>query len=280
MWILPKPLLEDALSDIARVISESNGQLLDTDAPLINYIYREYDRRGGMIENALDQRLDEAKRNALYNLYDKTQNGRRLSYIRNQLFRVVDFCPMCGIQPPSQLDHQMPRSSYKSLSVCRLNLVPICGVCNNKKNDDNPSLYIHPYYDHGLRDLPFFVIEIHSSPVTHRMSWKFSINERAIGDKTLVDKINHQIGVIKLFRRLYKETNNVLSHLLYGAENWTEETLYFLLNHEYEYYNYRLGPNDWHTVFMKSLIDSDKFTIEEAKVYAQRLLPANGGVNG
>lgn len=279
MWILEKPLLDNALADIARVIAESDGILEDTDKPVLNKIYRLYDMQGGTLTEEQDAVLSEAKRNDLCALYMKTQEGRKLSYIRTQLFKAVDVCPLCGMQPPSQLDHQMPKSKFKSLSVCRMNLVPICGVCNNKKSASEASLFVHPYYDHELQDLPFFVVEIHSSPVTHRMSWKFSVNEKVIGNPQLIKKINNQIGVIKLYRRLYKETNSILSDMLYGAEGWNEETLNFMLHHQYESCCYRLGMNDWHTVFMKSLIDSPHFTLAEAKVFARQIVPANSGVN-
>lgn len=279
MWILEKPLLDDAFTDIARVIAESKGILEETDSTVLNKLYRLYDKQRGTITEEQDVALSEEKRNDLYALYMKTQDGRRLSYIRTQLFKSVDVCPLCGIQRPSQLDHQMPRSKFKSLSVCRLNLVPICGVCNNKKSASEASLFVHPYYDHELQDQPFFVIEIHSCPKSHRMSWKFSINEKVIGDPQLIKKISNQIGVVKLFRRLYKETNNILSNLLYGAESWNEEMLNFMLRHEYESYHYQLGMNDWHTVFMKSLLDSPRFTLAEARVYAKQILPANSGAN-
>lgn len=280
MWILEKPLIEEALGDIARVITESNDNLTEADAILLKNLYRLYDWQGGTISEKQDVMLGESARNALYNLYDKTQEGRRLSYIRTLLFSAVDICPMCGIQPPSQLDHQMPRSKFKSLSVCRQNLVPICGVCNNKKRASDASTFVHPYYDHDLKDLPFFVIEIHSSPVTHRMSWKFSINEKVVGNPTLAAKISTQVGVVKLFRRLYKETSNLLSDLLFDAEDWSDETFKFVMQREYRKYLCRRGTNDWHTVFIKALLDSPRFSLQEAKVYAHKITPVNKGVNG
>lgn len=280
MWILEKPLIDEALSDIARVIAESNASLTGTDGTNLNSLYRLYDRQGGTISKQQDETLSASARNTLYNLYDKTQEGRRLSYIRTQLFKAVDVCPMCGIQPPSQLDHQMPRSKYKSLSVCRLNLVPLCGVCNNKKKASDASTFVHPYYDHELQDLPFFIIDVHSSPVTHRLSWKFSINEQVVGNPTLAAKIRTQVGVVKLFRRLYKETNNLLSDLLFDAEDWNEETFKFVMQREYRKHLCRRGTNDWHTVFIKALLDSPRFSLQEAKVYAQRITPVNQGLNG
>ena len=279
MWILEKPLLEDAISDIARVIAESKGVLVKEDSAILASIYRRYDANRGIIKAEWESGLDDAKREKLHDLYDITYEGQKLFFIRKALMEMVDTCPMCGIQPPSQLDHQSPRSVYKSMAVSRINLVPVCGVCNNKKRAKDPEKFIHPYYDHSIKDLPFFVITIHSSPITHRMSWKFSINDAVVGDKTLADKINNQIGVIKLYRRLYRETNELLSDLLSGIDNWTEDTLSFCLTKEYNTHVKRRGTNDWHTVFVKALIESPHFTIEEAKVYAKSIKPVNRGFN-
>lgn len=280
MWTLPKPLLEDALNDIAKTIAEDRANLDDNDGIILKRLYLLYDNNGGCITDADNQRLNLVKRNAIYNLYNKTQLGRRMSYIRTQLMHDVDYCPMCGISPPSQLDHQMPKEDYKSLSVCRLNLVPTCGVCNNKKRKGDPSDFLHPYYSQAIIGVPFFEIEIHSSPITHRMSWKFNINKAIVPDQELADRIVSQIGVIKLFRRLYKETNIFLSDIL-NAGLESQSQLDLILNYEYKKYanNNRYGMNDWRCVFLKSLIDSPHFTIEEARVYASRIRPVNGGVN-
>ena len=279
MWILPKPLLDEALADIAKVIAaDTEAKVLTaTDAVALNKLYRSYDRNHGSITDAEDKAFTLPKRNTLYKFYDKTQQGGKLSYIRTELMSVADYCPMCGIAPPSQLDHQMPREDFRSLSVCRLNLVPTCGVCNNKKRKGDPSDFVHAYYDHELSNIPFFEIEVHSSPVTHRMSWRFRINRAIIGNDVLADKVEHQIGVIKLFRRLYRETNILLSDIL--SSNITSQVqLDTILSYEYSKYE-RYGMNDWRRVFLKSLIDSPHFTIAEANEYALRIKPINGGVN-
>ena len=280
MWILEKPLVQDAINDIAKVISSSGSQINASTKKQLILLYKLYDRNNGTITETDDERINETDREILYNLYNKTYENQKLYYIRKALMKMVTVCPMCGIQPPSELDHQMPRSKYKSLSVCRLNLVPVCGVCNNKKNAKEPKDFIHPYYDHNLTGIPFFLIEIHSNTTTHRMSWKFSINEQIISDKILVNKVKNQMGVIRLERRLYKETNNLLSEFLFGAENWSQKTLDEMLNHEYKKSLQLRGMNDWHTVFFNALKTSPAFGIDEAKEYIKRhVKPFNNGVN-
>ena len=109
------------------------------------------------------------------------------------------------------------------------------------------------------------------------MSWKFRINRRIIGNDTLADKVEHQIGVIKLFRRLYRETNILLSDIL-SSTITTQVQLDTILSYEYRKYE-RYGMNDWRRVFLRSLIDSPHFTIAEANEYALRIKPINGGIN-
>lgn len=280
MWTLPKPLIENAVADVIRVIENSGDRLNDADGILLNKIYRLYDNNGGRISLSDDNSIDKDKRDVLYNLYNKTQQGGSLHFIRKELFDNVDYCPMCGISVPSQLDHQMPREDYRSLSVCRMNLVPTCSVCNNKKRKNDPSKFVHPYYSQKIINIPFFEIDINSSPVTHRMSWKFNINKAIIPDRILAAKIEAQVGVIKLFRRLYKETNIMLSDIL-NADISSQKQLDLVMKYEYSKHanNNRYGMNDWRCVFLKSLIESPHFTIEEARVYVGRIKPINGGVN-
>ena len=158
--------------------------------------------------------------------------------------------------------------------------VLISGIDNYlQERQKEAETFIHPYYDHGIKDLPFFIITIHSNPHTHRMSWKFDINEAVIKNKELVQKINNQVGVIKLYRRLYRETNELLSDMLSGIDTITEQTLSFILQKEYKTHVHRRGTNDWHTVFVKALIDSPNFSVAEAEVYSKRIKPVNKGIN-
>lgn len=268
MWTLEKPLLKDAIADIAKVIAASKGKLSKDDGFILKHLYRKYDNNNGNISEEDDNKLCKEQKQTLSYLYDsQTYKGQDLYYIREELYKLAKVCPMCGFGEIYHLDHQMPQADYKSLSVCRLNLVPTCAKCNNKKRKKDPTSFIHPYYDHAIENVPFFIISIHSTP-DHRVSWNFGINEALIGSQELIDKINNQVGVIELYDRLMKETTEMLSDMLSGMEEMAQEVLDETLKTEYRKHNRRRGVNDWHTVFVKALIDSPHFTIEEAKVYA------------
>lgn len=278
MWILDKPLLDDAINDIEKIVNASD-KLGDAEKVLLNYLARAYDRHFGTITQEDHDKSSKTQREEIAQLYAKTYENGDLYFIRQDLMRNVDLCPMCGIEPPSQLDHQMPISKYGELSVLRLNLVPLCSVCNNRKRAKNPSDFIHPYYVRDISKEPFFIVTIHSSPVTHRMSWQFSINDKVIRDNDLIRKINNQVSVVKLFKRLYKETNRYLSDLLYGMSFNSNKELKTFLQFEYNKNNSRYGRNDWRTAFTFALYVSDKFHKEEAQTYICRIHPVNNGVN-
>lgn len=278
MWTLDKPLLDDALKDIQNIVNASD-QLGDDEKVLLSYLARAYDRNQGYITPEEHNKFSKTQRHNIAKLYGKTYENKELYYIRQDLMSNADLCPMCGILPPSQLDHQMPISKYGELSVLRLNLVPLCGICNNKKRANDPSDFIHPYYVKDISKEPFFIVSIHSSPTTHRMSWKFSINDKVIKDENLVKKINNQVSVVKLFRRLYKETNRFLSDMLCGMSFDSDRQLKTFLELEYNKHNYLYGRNDWRTAFTFALFVSDKFHVEEAQTYIGRIRPVNNGVN-
>lgn len=281
MWTLEKPNLDDALRDIYHIIKQSNGAISQTDATLIIYTYRIYDRNGGKITSADNMKVSQAVQNKLYDMYDrKTYEKQNLYYLRKDLFKLADICPMCGVGEPSQLDHQMPRVDYKSLSLCRLNLVPLCGVCNNKKRDKDPNDFIHPYYAKFPKNVVFLVADIHINERTHKMSWIYKIETQATDISTeLSEQINKQASAIKLVRRLQKASNNYLADLFCKRNFLFDAALKVFVRTEMNMAIYRYGRNDWRSALLCALFSSPKFKKEEANEFAARILPINKGKN-
>ncbi|MFJ5332259.1 HNH endonuclease [Pectobacterium odoriferum] len=63
-----------------------------------------------------------------------------------------DFCPYCGIGPPGQFDHYLPKEVFPEFSVHAHNLLPCCGTCNGKKSDvwldaKNARVFLNFYLD-------------------------------------------------------------------------------------------------------------------------------------
>ena len=279
MWKLEKPLLEDAIHDIEKIIAESGGVISSTEGATLSYIYRLYDRNKGNIQSSDNDKCSVEVQNKLYKMYDqKTYEKQGLYYIREELFKLADICPMCGIGEPSQLDHQLPRSDYKSLSLCRLNLVPVCSVCNNKKRDKDSVMFIHPYYQDFPNDKIFLVANIHINEKKHIISWKYEFDVRGMDDN-LREKIRYQTSVIKFLRRIQKASNSFILEMFCCSTFQSVETLKHFLQNEFNKKIYLYGANDWRTALLSALFVSSKFGIEEAAYLAGKCKPFNRGAN-
>lgn len=281
MWILGKPLLDDALFDIDKIISASGGKLDCSMKPTMGCVVRLYDRNGGSISKAILSQFTQNEADQIHDMYgSKTYEGQDLYYIRKELFKNVDLCPLCGINPPSQLDHQMPKSIYKPLALCRLNLVPTCGVCNNKKRAKPYYEFIHPYYAKFPKDVVFLKVNFNVNVNAHKFSWYYSLdNSQFPNNSALFDKIESQVEYIKLLRRLMKESHIFIGDILGGVSFKNQKALKDYLRIQFDFYLTRYGRNDWRTVILCGLFISDKIGIQEINWYIGRIRPINGGCN-
>lgn len=281
MWTLEKPDLKKALDDIKNVIAASNGKLLAGDEPFIKMVYQAYNNNGGTITKSDNYKLCGKQRTSLKNLYRELGKVNRkpgkLSYIRRELMDAVDECPMCGLCSPYELDHQMPKSIYESLAVCRLNLVPVCGRCNNLKNKKDACNFIHPYYTQFPKNVVFLIAKVKVDVGTLRVAWQFEIDGKGLGNKHLEDQINNQVTVIELFDRLRKASVSYLSDKLYGRCFKNDEDLKLFLKIEYEKACYLYKRNHWRTVLMYSLYQNKDFHYQAANNYAIHIKPINKG---
>lgn len=281
MWRLGKPALDSALQDIDKIIRASGNRLDDTIKPKMQYVIRMYDQNKGSIASSVLNRFTCDEGDLIHNMYgSKTYEGQELYYIREELFNGVDLCPLCGINPPSQLDHQMPKSQYKPLALCRLNLVPTCGVCNNKKRAKPYDEFLHPYYVDFPNGIVFLIVNIHVNVLAHRFSWYYSLDYSQFPkDSPLKTQIEKQVEHIKLLRRLKKESHRFVADTL-GCTNFKSRTV--LKDYLSDRYNYCLrmyGRNDRRTVILYGLYISDKIGVEEVNWYIGRIRPVNGGFN-
>ncbi len=283
MWTLEKPELQKAFDDIKAVIAASKGKLIADDEPKIRMIYQTYDDNHGFISKGDNYSLCGKQRKTLEGLYNKTYsvNGKAgdLYFLREELFDAVSECPMCGTCSPHQLDHQMPKSEYESLAVCRLNLVPLCGVCNNKKRKKNSLNFVHPYYAQFPKNVVFLIAKIDVDVLTSRVSWQYDIDGSGIKNVRLLEQINNQVSVVELFKRLNKETNSWLSDIFYGKQFQTDEELKHLLLEECIKNKDLRGMNHWRTALMSALYNKREFTYQVANKFAGQIRPLNGNRN-
>lgn len=90
--------------------------------------------------------------------------------VYNALKTQTKKCPYCGTRDVKTLDHFLSQSSYPSLVVCPLNLVPSCWECNHEKLTtpvtQPEDQLIHPYYDDIEDDQWLMAVVVQSNPVS------------------------------------------------------------------------------------------------------------------
>ena len=283
MWTLEKPDLHDAFEDIKAIIAASKGELIDDDEPHIRMVYQNYDDNKGFISKAVNNTLCKKQRKVLHELYSETgiKNKKlgRLYYIREELFDKVDQCPMCGMAPPQQLDHQLAQANYESVAVLRLNLVPVCGVCNNKKRAKSPYDFVHPYYAEFPENVVFLIAKVRVDVDNLLVSWSFDIDGTEFHDDELLRKVNNQVSVIELFKRLQKQSNCFLSEMLYGTKFLSDDQLKDFLQREYEKSKELFGLNHWRTALLSALYQEPRFSYRVVNNFISQIKPVNGSRN-
>jgi hypothetical protein len=69
-------------------------------------------------------------------------------------------CCLCGLRATSQLDHYLPKQIFPEFAAYTVNLVPVCGVCNNLKDElyrtrSGDPAFVHAYFDELPGSEPF-----------------------------------------------------------------------------------------------------------------------------
>lgn len=157
MWRLDKPSLQKAKDDLNNIVAHCRA-IDNADKIAFENLYDEYDRKGYISEeyHLSFSSAHPAQVKAMYGQYRKLGDKQEYAYIREELSEAADTCPYCGFGEPVTLDHYMPESIYKELATCRLNLVPICWKCNNKKLDNDYKGFSHVYYQDFPKGVIFF----------------------------------------------------------------------------------------------------------------------------
>lgn len=199
MWVLPKPNLNDALDDVDEF--EHLNIIPKTEIDPLKELTTLYDTSSAQVTLSQVDAITPGVAQQIHDAYDETYETKSLYYIRDDLNKFVSKCPYCGISECESLDHYFPKSKYKALALCRLNLVPMCTKCNEHKSTKNASGFIHPYYPGVLNCKVFFkcVVKIHS----FGLSCVFFIAPRVL-PKDIENAVNNQINTVDLKTRLNK----------------------------------------------------------------------------
>lgn len=272
MQTLPCPSRKQARDQLstALTVRKANGHTRGYSATAaqldeIMALYDAYDAAKGAPNELLKGAdLDEELRAAIQEAYNLTQRGRKLSSIRACLMQGIKHCPICGISPPHELDHHLPKAIFQPLSIYVCNLVPICGICNQIKGAVVPKTpehrYVHAYLEvlPPIRFLRATVLIENGGLVV-----EFDVDPCAGLPNLLRGRLEHQLQRLRLNERYAREINTYLtSHAtaLYRCfnSNGAEDVKLFLKQQaETEFACFHL--NHWRPVLLIALSNHQDF---------------------
>lgn len=212
---LPKPSRETARDDLEKVLytyrygGEDLGYApTDAEIDAIIAIYDRYDELLGSPSPELKgPNLATDLRAAVLKAYGQTYEDGKIHHVRTNAFEKVDLCPMCGIDPPVELDHHLPKSVFKSLAIYAWNLVPLCEACNGDKLATDAGKFAHAYFD-ILPDVQFLKVDV--AVDNGGLTTIYWIDDGAAVPGPLLAKIKFQMEALSMNDRFQKDVNNYL----------------------------------------------------------------------
>lgn len=235
------------------------------DLDNVELLYEHYDAERGAPQPLLQgPELAEGLKDEIREGYRFIQEGAKLGSIRALLMGSVRQCPICGISPPTELDHYLPRANYRPLAIYVRNLVPSCHQCNHRKGayvGQNPqSRFVHPYLD-NLPAVQFLTAAI--SLANGGLDVEFSIGAAPGLDDILLARLQHQFERLQLNARYARELNDYLVghtislHTAFRAEGVDGVRAFLLQQAATERRYFHL--NHWRPVLLQALAGHDGF---------------------
>lgn len=270
---LPLPDRESSRADLLASIYEYNYRgpkghaLSELEISQLLALYDHYDEgRGTASELLKGSNFPQSLIDALDAAYEKTYETRALHPLRERLFEGVGLCPICGIDPVSELDHFLPRSRFAPLAIYARNLVPNCHDCNHIKlagfggQTEEELAFIHAYFD-ALPNVTFLEANIDISQ--GGLVATFQVMPEAALDEGVIGRLSYQMITLNLNERYEKELNNyVMSHAAAvhlefkrGGKSGVQSLLRFQEEIEAETFY----SNHWRPTLLRALANHDDF---------------------
>ena len=228
-------------------------------------VYDAYDAARGVAAVTLTTPTMGANlKQALHDAYDQTQRSRRLKHLRDELFATVELCPVCGIDPPTELDHVLPRTDYQALAIYVRNLVPLCHLCNHRKlagfAEPGEMGFVHAYFD-LLPDIQFLHTEIDLDGATLCVEFSIDGTDAALGDlgNRLIN-IHKRLALNDRYRaevNLYLAGQAISLHGVHAAKGAAGVRAYLLAQARYEVG--RFYRNHWRPTLLSALAEHTEF---------------------
>jgi hypothetical protein len=232
-------------------------------------IYDAYDASlGGPAEALKGGGLGQELRDAIYSGYGFTQSGGKLALVRASLLAGVELCPICGIAPPRQLDHHLPRSHYHPLAVYPRNLVPLCQECNQSKSksaaEEPGQQFFHPYLE-AIPNTQFLraAVAIEGGGLVAA----FEIDPDAPIEAAVRARLSFVLQRLKLNERYAREINIYLTsqataiRMLFESAGADGIRSYLVAQADVESRRFHL--NHWRPVLLRALAAHDGFCTGE-----------------
>ncbi|MFV1593837.1 HNH endonuclease signature motif containing protein [Phaeobacter sp. JH20_36] len=265
---LPRPPKTTARDDLETVLYTYNykGEVRgyaptrgEIDAILA--VYDLYDQSLGAPSDALKgPGLAPALNSAIRHAYPQTYENGKIPHIRETAFENVDLCPICGVDPPVELDHHLPKSVFEPLSLYAWNLVPLCEACNKAKLAKDAGNFVHAYFD-IVPDEQFLQVDV--SIEDGGLITKYSIDENAQLAAPLLAKLKFQMEALSLNTRFQKDVNtNLVAHttgLHMAAEFGGGDGVKRYLGKQASIETDAFHRNHWRPVLLNALVNHDEF---------------------
>ncbi|MEX2952158.1 HNH endonuclease [Serratia fonticola] len=268
MWKLPLPDDSERMNELSLALTYKNGDpkyiLSEAEKDKIEGIYALYHQRKAVpCDELLGAEMSTDTKDALKSAYSEVQQAGRLSTLRSTIFLSAKKCPLCGIEATTDLDHYLPESKYKCLSIYARNLIPTCHKCNNKKRagvTEDGIGFIHAYYFEEPNAV-FFVAETEVKEGALLIDFKIKMVEGMT--QNLFRSLNFQMEKINLNERLKLEANDFLGGLYISIDliyqSSGSDGLRMFLKKSRDDYTKRYGLNHWKRALMDSLSDNQEF---------------------
>lgn len=152
--------------------------------------------------------------------YKKTYEDKPLYWLRTELLAVAgNRCPSCGGARPVQLDHHLAQTPFPEFAIFPLNLVAMCGPCNQHKSASTgktvATAFIHPYLDQ-IPAVSFLTPTVTRANGSYVVSFAFA--PAAIADAVLAKRMARQLERVDFNKALLTEVGELLSELALRIE--------------------------------------------------------------
>lgn len=269
---LPEPDRTQARTTLERALSQyqHDGVLrgyagVPAEVDEVMALYDDYDTARGVAATELQgPALGAGLKQALHDAYDQTQKRRRLKHVREQVFGSTELCPVCGIDPPTEIDHVLPRSDYQALAIYVRNLVPLCHLCNHRKlagfAEPGELGFVHVYFD-LFPDVQFLQAEVEL--VGAALTTTFTIDAPAVAVGDLGDRmanIHIKLALNDRYRaemNLYLAGQAIALHGVYHARGAAGVKAH--LRGQARYETGRFYRNHWRPTLLHALVQHDAF---------------------